>query len=37
MILAYDTMAQIYQETNRPEDAAAATSQANALRAVSAL
>jgi superkiller protein 3 len=32
MILAYETLAQIYQETGHPDEAAAAMGQANALR-----
>jgi len=32
MILAYETLAQIYQETGRPEQAAEAMEQANTLR-----
>jgi superkiller protein 3 len=34
MLLAYETMAQIYEETGRSDDAAAAMSQANALRSI---
>ena len=37
LILAYETLAQVYDETNRPEDAAAALSQATALRATNEL
>ncbi|GER89297.1 hypothetical protein KDW_34590 [Dictyobacter vulcani] len=34
MILAYETMAQIYEATGRADEAAQAMSQANALRSV---
>ncbi len=37
MIVAYETMARIYEETGRTDDAAAAMSQANMLRSVSSL
>src|SRR5207302_6815083 len=36
MVLAYETLAQIYEEMGRPEDAAAAMEQANALRVAEA-
>jgi hypothetical protein len=32
MTLAYETLSQIFQEMGRPEEAAAAMAQANALR-----
>ncbi len=34
LVLAYETLAQIYTETNRPDDAAEALTQANALRSM---
>ena len=37
MVLAYETLAQIYTETNRPDEAAEAMGQANTLRSMGEL